>query len=282
MGQHAYSGSFDMSSQANYQALMGFIDAAIQADGWTLTADTGQTDPAGAALPAQNAATIFRLYQSPGALTPVYVKLSFQRNASNFPQIGVQVGTSTNGTGTLGGITTTAKTLPCNSTGTKQAYVSGNLGWLNISLQPDGGGGAAQFFLDRSVDSTETYTSDYITQVTVGNGVSPRQETKVLAGGTQSGEMSRIVGPNPQLVAGDQTSWIIGTFLSIPLMLPVVPGGAAQHSPNVGIWSIAAADFTPNTLTIVQVYGTPHTYLVTNITGNAVGGFTISGMFRYE
>lgn len=278
MGQHAYSATIDVSNQASWQALSGFIDQAIQADGWTLTTDTGQTDPSTAALPVANNSGVFRLYKSPGTLTPVYVKISYERDAANHPQLGIQVGTGTNGAGALTGVTTTHKTLDTNiGAAAAQCYVSGDTGWLTILLIRTDLGAALNYLLDRSVDANENYTSDYITQIGYSDAVAVTQESKMLAGGTQPFSNNRIVCPAPD----NAGSWIIDTFLSIPLMLPVVRGGLAQHSPNCCVHSGSAADFTANTQTVVNVYGTNHTYIVSPTSANQSGSAT-KAMFRYQ
>ena len=279
MGQHAFSGSFDMSVQANYQALMGFISASLVADGWTLTADTGQTDPSGAALPATNTDTVHQLFVSPGALTPVYLRLSYQRDAGNHPQLAIQLGTGTNGTGTITGILATALTINTNSIpAAGHAYVSASDGWATIALDVNNGASGLVYLVDRSVDTTGVYTSDYVTQVAfAATGATGHQQTLMLAGGTQPPANVGCVGPFPR----NSASWIIGTNLIVPFMLPLTSTGVARHSPNVAFWSNSAADFAAETITQVTIYGSAKSYLVCvspYISGNTV----FRGMVRYE
>lgn len=264
MGQHAFSQSFGMSVLAAYQSLMGGIHAAIIADGWVQTADAGQTDPSGVVgLPVANTDTNFDLYKSPGTLTPVYIRISYQRSAGNSPQLVVQCGTGTDGAGALTGVTSTSRTIsPGTTTDPTHAYVSGGLGWLTICLdavQTNGNG--CYFLLDRSVDGTETYTNTFYTQLTYSNGIGCFQETKMLDGSTQPPIQSGIRSPFPSPTTGGGT-WIIGPNLTVPLMLPIIAAGNVQHSPNVGVHTTAASDFSVDTVTIINVYGTDHNYLV--------------------
>lgn len=280
MGQHAFSQSFDMSVLANYQSLWGGVSAAIQADGWTKTADTGQTDPSGATLPANDAQTVFELFQSPGMLTPIYVKISYEKKATNEPQFTVRCGTGTDGAGNLTGILTTARTCRANRSAAAHGYVSGGEGWLMLSLCPiETDTSGAWFLIDRSVDGTETYTNDYFTQVTGTTGSDAQQESKMLSGGVQPPTQVEIISPRPRPTGGTGT-WIIDVFLSSPLMLPIVRGGQAQHSPNLAVHTGAVTDFAPDTVTILPVYGANHSYLVS---GFALPGSVVTRpMLRYE
>lgn len=280
MGQHAFNQSFNMSVVANYNSLMGGIDLAIQADGWTLEADSGATDPGAAALPAQNADTVYRVYKSPtvAGLTSIYVKLIYGWSAANDPWIKVQCGTTTDGAGTLGGITTTQRQCRANRSNANHAYASGGEGYLMVCFCPAETDTSGAFFLiERSIDGTETLTDGHFTQVTYTVDSSACfQESKMLSGGTQPPVQTSIRSPAPSPVGGG--TWIIDTFLSVPLMLPIVRGGLAQHSPNVGVHTSGATDFAPDSVTVINVYGSDHDYLVT--------GFPIQtgqrAMVRYQ
>jgi len=279
MGQHAFSGNFSMTTQANYNALMGFVRASILADGWTLSTDTGQTDPTSAALPAANTDTVHEIYKSPTGLTPIYQRISYQRDASNTPQLVVQVGTGTNGTGTLTGVTSTSRTLASQSTpAAGHAYVSASDGWLTIAMDINNGALGLVYVLDRSVDATGVYTSTYFTTICYINGLNCPQETLVIAGGVQTGVQTGVVAPTLK----NGGSWVFGTNILVPFMLPVVPTGAAQHSPNVGLWTSAAADFVADTVTQVSVYGAARSYIVCASANIAGGTGQFKGMVRYE
>jgi len=115
----AYDLKPDPTIAANMQRWAGWIESVLTTiDGWTVTADTGQTPPA--SLAGVNSATPnlkagFRIYQMHDEFTddfPIYMKLEFGNGAftGGSPTwcydigITVSIGRATNGAGNLSGI----------------------------------------------------------------------------------------------------------------------------------------------------------------------------------
>lgn len=103
---------FDASSTANFDAMGTAIHNAIAAMGWTQTTDTGQvvwgSNPA---YPA-NGSTVYEIWQMADALqtgsTKVFLRLDYaniQGMTSGPLYLTFQIGTGTNGSGTLTGFT---------------------------------------------------------------------------------------------------------------------------------------------------------------------------------
>lgn len=284
MGQHVFNGTFNLLVQADFNALMGFVSASIQADGWTKTADTGQTNPATSALPAGDAATVFELFKCDDGLTPFYLKLSYQRAAGNScPQFGVQYGTGTNGTGGLTGQTSAAKAaLPDgNITNPKSIFVSGGPGRLFICTSPEQGNGTGIFiYVERSHDGVGANTSDYFTTATCASGVALVSQAVHFAGvqpPEQLGVRAAVPSPN-----GGTGTWQIDTGVQIAFPIPIIRGGGAQPMIGIVVHNSAFADFAIGTQTNqISAYGVAHNYIITgkpNATSN--GQTRVMGLYE--
>lgn len=272
MGQHTTSQTFDMSVQANWQALMGFIRTSLLADGCTLTADTGQTDPSGAALPAQNTYAVYEVWKMPNstALPDIYFKLGYGRNTSNGPSLHCDVGTSTDGAGTVTGDVVNANFpggATTNGAGPLATFVSAADGYVMICFNPVGEHGFV--VIERSVDGTAVPTGDFYTRYIYQNGNGPQQESKNIGGGTQPPSQGSMVTAAPNV-------WQIGTDVLIALMHPIVRAGLAHQSPNIARWGNVG--FTAGAASTVPVYGTNKTYIATTASAGS-GHFNL---LRYE
>lgn len=271
MGQHTTTQDFDLSILANYVAMMGFIRTSLLADGCTIVADSGDTDPTGlGAVPAQNDYSNYEMWMMPSAagLTDIFFKLGYGRNTANGPSLKVDVGTGSDGAGTVTGDVVNAN-FPGGATAAgagSPAYVSADVGWVMICFNPAGEHGYV--VIDRAVDGTGAPADGYYTRYIYQNGNGPQQESKNIGGGTQPPSQGSMVGAFPNV-------WLIGTDILIALMHPVVRGGLAQPSPNVARWS---SGFTNGTQSTIPVYGSNKTYIATA----ASAGSGHLNLLRYE
>lgn len=96
-------------TNADFQAFGSFIADAFQAGGFERTADTGQINWSSVAYPGVNDTVAgYELRGFTDALqatAPIYVKLNWRRgSAANWIDVGISVGTGTDGTGGLTGV----------------------------------------------------------------------------------------------------------------------------------------------------------------------------------
>lgn len=280
-----FSGTYtlDMSVLANYTSLMGDIFSQITAMGWVQTADTGQTDPGGVgALPAQNNYGNFAVFRTNDGLTNVYFRLGFGRNSANQPSFTFQIGTGTDGAGTLNGNTTSLQTgYAGNTSSGKLLYISGSTSRIAIVLNTvDGRDQQFTCVVARSVDTGGAYTATTATMFWRYSGTLAGQHT-IGFGGTNGIEQKFLRAAVPQPATG--TTWVVGTDVAAAWCVPMGPGYNANPSIDVGV--VRNGDFTANTTTAITHYGASHTYLVTGVdecTGTLTTGNTDTMLVRYE
>ena len=120
---NTYDGSIDttIGSDAEYQAWIQTFEAAFLASGFLEVApDTGQINPLTVVKPASNTWSGYRMYRAKDALAaskPVYVKVEFGTSGNSTTAISIrrQVGTGSNGAGTLTGQVNSLQTLHPNA-----------------------------------------------------------------------------------------------------------------------------------------------------------------------
>lgn len=140
--------TFNHASQttgdADWQALVTLLSAALTTVGFIKSADTGQINPATTTRPTSGSYAGYEIRyfnDSLHATKPVYTKLEYGRggsNAQNALVIRVTVGSGTNGSGTITGTTYFAQLgVPSQnnvgSTGTYQWYIAGDDGYIAIA-----------------------------------------------------------------------------------------------------------------------------------------------------
>lgn len=277
-----FSGSynFDMSVLANYTALMGDIFDQIVAMGLVQTADTGQTDPGGVgSLPAQNNYGNFAVFRTNDGLANLYFRIGFGRDGSNHPAMTFQLGTGTDGAGTLTGNTTSSKTGNAGvTTSGRSVYISGDTNRLTICLNPVATSRDQAFHLGfaRSHDGTGADTAAEATLIWIYSGTNGGQHTIALSG-TSGVEQTYLRAACPRPASG--STWDVGLGDGVAMVVPMGSSYGANPSLAAGLYRLG--DLTPDTTTVISVYGSNHTYLV-------AGSDTVNDdgngrpLFRYE
>jgi hypothetical protein len=169
------------TSDAEFRAWGLAIHTAILACGLTAAADTGQIDFTTVSKPgAINTVAGYKVYTFNGGYK---LRVNFGSGANLasgggasavFPGVQFQVGTGTDGAGTLtGNVSTTLKFEPAAaaSSGACTCYFSGNGGdTLAIAMLPDVAGGVVGFCITfgRSRNSSGVLTSEYLHIVSMG------------------------------------------------------------------------------------------------------------------
>lgn len=272
--------NFDVSNTANFQALMGAIDAQILATcGWSLTADTGQTDPASASAPAANSNAGYRIYKTNDGLTDYYLKINYGRGGSNNARFVVDIGSGTNGSGTVTGQTGTQLTLTCGlGSGTQRLYLAGDTGRLMFALAVNTGttSDVAALIVGRTCDATGAFDSTGIEIWAAAGSNSPKAQYVPFSGtvGTQETAWPCAFSTRAPLTNGS------ATFVGIPVLF--AEGGVTHPSRHVAVWDGNAASFTNNTSTSFTLYGATRTYLVNQQANIVMGSGQTRSMFFYE
>lgn len=120
MGSRILNSTAAVSSDALFRAWCGEIKDALLAYGWTQTADTGQINFTTVTRPGTNTYAgyaIFAMGDALQATSPIFFKFRpGTASSANYPLLECQIGTGTNGSGTLTGNVTTAVGMLLNST----------------------------------------------------------------------------------------------------------------------------------------------------------------------
>lgn len=160
-----------IASNAGFQAWVQAIENAILASGFFEVApDTGQINPLTVAAPTVSATDAgYRVYRAKDALAatrPVYLKLIFGTAAQvGRVRLTRVIGTSSNGAGTLGGITVASSIVTSTSTGSSSVRILGGGGPSMGGVQTVDGSLNQNMFLGvgRMVDPTLGTSVDQIT-----------------------------------------------------------------------------------------------------------------------
>ena len=163
----------DQSSDAGFRAWIAEFISMLTTAGLVQTSDTGQINTTTVTRPATNTSAgyaIFQMNDSQQSAAPILIRFNFgSGSAITTPLITCQVGTATNGAGTLsGGDSATTYTIcnvpPGNTTTACNSYACAVDGcfwisWKNNGSGTTGGLPMAMFFLARYTDSTGAPTS---------------------------------------------------------------------------------------------------------------------------
>lgn len=119
------------TTDAEFQAWATALHSAVTTAGLVQTSDTGQVDVTTMVKPIANTSAGYRIYRFNDTLqatAPVFIRLEFGCGSTTaIPRLVVQVGTATNGAGTLSGRFTTAANLVGTALATVDQYVATGL-----------------------------------------------------------------------------------------------------------------------------------------------------------
>jgi len=141
MATKAWATPVDHTNDAGFQAWGLDLQTNLALSGLVQTSDTGQVNWATATRPGVDSTpyySIWRFNDTLQATAPIFIRLEFGTGATtNRPRFRVQVGTGTNGAGTLTGTTSTIRSATANqliaSTVTAySSYVTGGEGYFAL------------------------------------------------------------------------------------------------------------------------------------------------------
>lgn len=276
-----YTMNFDTSTNANFQALWGLFDSCVTTvANWTYVAQTGDINPNTATAPGSGSFAGFRVYSTTSGGTTWYHRFDWGRDG-NGPKFKHQCGTTVNGSGTLGGQTSTLLTtgFQNTNTSTNQSFqFAGAAGWMTLVLgmtvngtTSNGRGFTQGFIAHGSVDASGatnggfeifycTNTSSN-SQYVPNSGVVPKQ---------------RDIWP---VVFGDSTSDVIGTHIMIGHPMLWCETGA--NNTTLATMVVSASDMGANVTIPSQIYNATHYFLVTSLQDNFLNS-NINLGFRFE
>jgi hypothetical protein len=260
---------FDNSSNANFQNWAGAIDAAIQAMGWTLTADTGQSNPASTAVPGSGS-FIYRIYAMADALqtgsTTVFMKLKYGTGSGSpaAPRLQVQIGTSTDGAGNLTGQNTTnADVGLTNATGqgstTFDCYFSGDLDRCSFMMWRSLNAQSAPFLVSvertHNTDGTNSSDGAILNFMSSSSSVAGSHTTVAFGVGVYAGSGGRtynFIGN----VSGDS-----GLFNNQIAVYPAAPLYGKVGNPQTCLALISSNNIAEGAFFQTSLYSATRTYI---------------------
>lgn len=273
----------DNSTLTNFKDWAQSISNAFSTFGWTQSADTGQVNWSTiASVPAVNT-YVYEIWEPNDGLANFFFKVEYGTNAGSSntaPQIRLSIGTSTNGAGTLTGSVTALPVIPATSVSVTstvtqfQCYFSGQAGRIGVLMWRDDvtNTGPLFFAVERSINGSGAYTSDYVTLLSMGaSGASQGQtfqQSIVFGSGAGIAFGGSPVASNSQnggwLVALDPAATTGLAFGSAPLAL-VKPSIGKDGNAMTAAGAAYGNDVTEGAIYVIAAanmpYGVSRTYL---------------------
>lgn len=175
-----YSDSpIDHTSDAGFRAWAQEFDACIVSAGWLHTADTGQVDLTTAARPAAGSYAGYKTYTDPSSVqgtAPIILRVRYgTANVATYPQIAIQIGSQTNGAGTLTGAILLTETtafrqaVPVSTVANYKTYLCYKDGYLSITFKVGATStGLGHFSIHRSMLADHTVVAEAVELYTLG------------------------------------------------------------------------------------------------------------------
>jgi len=269
---------------ALFQAWSELISNTFAAAGWTRTADTGQTTLTSltqGTLPSsgQFAFEIWQAGDSFASTFPMTVKIGYGSATNNAaePSFSIQVGSGSNGTGTLlnaapNAILSTNTNLVGNNL-LFECNVSGTSSRMTCVMFREWEG-SFFFNIERSHNSSGADTGEYFTAMYGGINVQYGQVSVLPA--AQGGPLP--VETAVTTVNTTNTTGLIPGANGALSAGPVFPIVGRIGNPLLGAVSVKGGDVASGTLLPISLYGTVRNYLVAkNLFGTSGTMFRIGG-----
>jgi hypothetical protein len=210
------------------------------------------------------------------------MKMEYANSGGSSPYIRVQIGTGTNGTGTVNGTTTTRSS--CVAAGNSGATLfnclfAGGAAWFSMMMWRDlNSDSGFMMVIERSHDGTGADTSTYVTQFcgptdADGNHTFTMQHIVFGVGATTQWmtNTGKVPGLLPYFVnnSGASISW---AFNGNSPLCPYFPAVGYWDYPGMGAAFACASDFSELATFTQTLFGASHTWL-----GSKQGGFANGG-----
>lgn len=269
----------DNSTLANFKQWAQIISNWMTTIGWTQTGDTGQVNWSTIAAVPGTSSYVYEMWKPGDALTSFVLKIEYgTQSSAGRPALRLSLGTSSDGAGNLTGFITSnpdaAVGVAVTSTVTQfNCYLSGDSGrvsvtmWANDTTNP----GPIFFGVERSINSSGSYTSDYVTLLVAGSG-SNQNNTFQQSVSIGSGA-GRAFGGNAKGTNSSQSGWCVAIDPGATTAVAFSATPLALIEPQVGLpgnkMTIAGAaygnDVTEEATIVIPAanmpYGVSHTYI---------------------
>lgn len=165
----------DNSVLANFKAWGSAISAFFTTAGWTKSSDTGQVNWSTIASVPAGGSYVYEIWTPNDGLTNFYLKVEYGSYSTQaIPTMRLTLSSSTNGSGTCTGNIVgpyICSTQPNTSSTTVQyeCDMSGAAGRIGFMMWRNSANVQQLFAVERSLNSSGTYTSTYVTLVVCGN-----------------------------------------------------------------------------------------------------------------
>lgn len=272
MSTQSWSSRLRHDSDATYQEwrdeLITKLGLLVTAG--ALAADETNITPGAGARPGTNTEqgyAVFHLDDSLHGTAPVYIRFGFGTGSgTTTPRLQATVGTSTNGSGVLGGtaLSTIASIVgSAAQTGDtpRQSYLSGNDGFLGLSWKVGAGASEGSFFICRTCDSDGAISATgSLAHWGVGNAVNitKRQAFRYAATAAAFTATTTVstgaLGLNPQA----PSSTLVGSDVQAMMGWTITP----RVEPLFGVCGVLDEEAAVGgTFSVTLVGSTPRTYL---------------------
>jgi hypothetical protein len=273
----------DVTTAANLKTWASYFNTFLTAAGWQQTTDTGQVNwSTFSTLPGSNSQSIYEIWTPNDGLTPFYVKFSYGLAGTNIPQVWITLSTGTDGAGNpngtvmgIAGVNQNGASGPGTGSTGYECNFSGGAGRFAVMMwRATGLNWPFVIAIERSINSSGSYTSAYVTLFVVHNqepsaGVAGVQQSMSLAGlgiapastsrgtGSGSGLIARTFSPM-QNVSGTPISSAWNGTIPFDTCSPCI---GYYDYPCTAIGIAWGADFVEGVPFTTTVYGTTHNYL---------------------
>jgi hypothetical protein len=269
----AFTTVLQHSTDADFRAWGSEFRTQLAATGLVRTADTGQIDWTTVVRPAANTDAgyeIWRFNDTQQATAPIYIKFFFGTNASTTaPRVRIQIGTGSNGAGTLTGLTNSAVTMNLNNPPPAAtlypSYFCHTEGFLGVAWKLNGASFGFSFVICRTADPTGSNapTADgayFYGGVTTNANLSIFKFTSItsVVNGTN-------VSDCPCVVPGRITTTTVGSDTQVfPHFF-----GAPRVYPAFGVCTLVQTEMSRGSTFTATLFGTTsHTFIALD----AIGG----------
>lgn len=285
--------SYQMVMSAPYQVtdaafrLWGSkITAAMEALGFTKTADTGQINWTTVLAPTGAAEIMgYEIRQFTDALqatNPVIVKLEYGSSAtsSQRPGIRITVGSASDGAGTLTGDVSSYFYISSTAGSATEypSYISSDGGRINLALWISSSTNSNAFWIERFKDSDGTPNANGVNIFSSysTNGRSASSSAQTLPAGTTAYPASPIRAGCAIQSTGATYNENIGLF-------PVYPNQGFAGNPDLGGLVFKAAElYDAGAFMTVSLYGSSHDFVIINVSTGVNAEGACSVMVRCE
>lgn len=271
-------------SDATYQEwrdelVLKFVAAGLGVDETNITAGAGSKP----GVNTEGHYAVYHLADSLHGTAPIYIRVSFGTGANaSEPRLAFTVGTSTNGSGTLGGTALTTTRFVMAGGGNqatdtaRPSYLCVTDGFCGLYYKHGSGTAVASFFVARTVD-TGGAISNLGAMVVWGSSSALAIATQALRfPATAIAYTARTVLPQTQLGFSPQipSSTSVGSDIQAFLAWTISP----QMSPLVGICGVLDGEVSLGTTFAMTPIGvTSRTYIALATTAGPFGADTAGG-----